>query len=68
MLFLDICGLSVSSLLVSRCRIGIGGGEAQEIVLAYEMLRDRIKLVEIQRPREGVNVASEEWRTNAFAS
>ena len=46
----------------ARGEIGIGGGEAQEIVLAEEERWLRAERVEIQRPGAGVDVASQKGR------
>ncbi len=56
-----------SGLLGAGCEIGIGGGETAKVVFADEGSGGRIESGEIQRPREGIDVAREERRTDLMA-
>ena len=42
--------------------VGIGCGKAEEVVLAFKEARARLERFERERPRAGVDVASEEGR------
>ena len=44
------------------CEVGIGRGEAEEVVFAFKEARASLERVEIKRPRTGVDVAGEEGR------
>src|ERR1700735_2375391 len=62
-----IDGALLGQIQVPRRQIGIGGGKAEEVVITHKILRGGVKLAEIQGPRDGENVASEEWRTNVVS-
>src|SRR5580698_750222 len=59
--------VSESGYAVAVVQVGVGGREAEEVVLAFEVAGRALQQIQVHGPGAGVDIASQEGRADAFA-